>query len=671
MNTNILKTLVCGLSVAAIFACSKLDREPLDNIGPNKYYKTSAQLETFTLNQYSAFPASIGSYSGGMATWDNGTDNQAGGGPNLTMFTQDEWKVAANGELGFGAIRDLNYFINEVEEKMKTPGAIEGSADDIKHCLGEAYFFRAYRYFDKLQAYGDYPIVTQVLPDDNAVLQEHAKRQPRNKVARFILADLDKAYELLKATYPANQRLTKKVARLFKSRVALYEGTFEKYHRGSGRVPGDATWLGKDKEWNKEFSINQDEEVNFFLDEAMKSAKEVADVATLTQNSHKFNPENSTHGWNPYFELFGTKDLARFPEALLWRQHSRTVNIVHHTSNRLTTGIPAGWTRSLVESFLTAEGKPYYKKVDKDDSTIAKVKEGRDERLKLFMFAEGDVLKMTQVPFVPFEVALFLENAESREPTGYRPRKGLNYDPTNLAGGGVNDESGLIYFRSAEALLNYIEASYIRKGQLDGDAVTYWTKLRERAGVTGTVQATIAATDMAIEANVERPSYDWGAFSAGKPIDATLYSIRRERRCEFAGEGFRWDDLVRWCAMDQVKNYHIEGCNFWDKIHTYEYFKKADPNNPGKKLNESSIIADGSDKANMSAKELTKYVRPYQKFNSANNRGYNGYTFYKAHYLHPFSSSELRYCSPTNDAKNSNLYQNPGWGTEGDTHAQF
>ena len=50
-------------------------------------------------------------------------------------------------------------------------------------------------------------------------------------------------------------------------------------------------------------------------------------------------------------------------------------------------------------------------------------------------------------------------------------------------------------------------------------------------------------------------------------MDATLYSIRRERRSEFAGEGLRNDDLIRWASLDQVKNYQIEGVNFWDQIY--------------------------------------------------------------------------------------------------------
>ena len=36
-----------------------------------------------------------------------------------------------------------------------------------------------------LVSLGDFPIVTEVLPDETEVLKEESKRQPRNKVARF------------------------------------------------------------------------------------------------------------------------------------------------------------------------------------------------------------------------------------------------------------------------------------------------------------------------------------------------------------------------------------------------------------------------------------------------------------------------------------------------------
>ena len=74
----------------------------------------------------------------------------------------------------------------------------------------------------------------------------------------------------------------------------------------------------------------------------------------------------------------------------------------------------------------------------------------------------------------------------------------------------------------------------------------------------------------------------------------------------------------------------------------------------------SLIVADGGEKATMSAKELTKYIRPYQ-IQKTNNILYDGYTFYQAHYLSPFSYQEMQLCSPDRNAENSNLYQNIYW----------
>lgn len=62
---------------------------------------------------------------------------------------------------------------------------------------------------------------------------------------------------------------------------------------------------------------------------------------------------------------------------------------------------------------------------------------------------------------------------------------------------------------------------------------------------------------------------DWAKYSGSTLVDATLFNIRRERRCEFIGEGMRWDDLMRWRAMDQLltTKYVPEGFNFWDEAY--------------------------------------------------------------------------------------------------------
>ncbi|MEG0467488.1 MAG: RagB/SusD family nutrient uptake outer membrane protein, partial [Mucinivorans sp.] len=148
---------------------------------------------------------------------------------------------------------------------------------------------------------------------------------------------------------------------------------------------------------------------------------------------------------------------------------------------------------------------------------------------------------------------LFSSMGESVNNTGYSSRKMMDYKDWGVNGAPCSN--GFVVFRAAEAYLNYIEAYYMLNNSLGGNCAAYWKAIRKRAGVDEDYYKTIAATDLAIEAKG-----DWGAYSAGRLIDATLYNIRRERRDEFMSEGMRWDDLVRWRAMDQMiaEGYQVE-----------------------------------------------------------------------------------------------------------------
>lgn len=201
--------------------------------------------------------------------------------------------------------------------------------------------------------------------------------------------------------------------------------------------------------------------------------------------------------------------------------------------------------------------------------------------------------------------------------------------------------------------MNYLEAYYLKNGNVSGKADTYWRAIRTRAGVDADYTKTIAATDMSRET-------DWGKYSGSSLVDATLLNIRRERRCEFIGEGMRWNDLVRWRALDHLmtEKYIPEGCNFWDKIYTY-----ADKDETGNKI---EYIATGETGSNVSAKELGKYLRPYSLV-KANNPVYDGYTWTKAYYLAPVPIRQMQLLSPNeSDVEQSVLYQNPYWPNQAD-----
>lgn len=178
---------------------------------------------------------------------------------------------------------------------------------------------------------GDFPIITKVLQDQSAELIEASKRAPRNEVARFILEDLDRAISMLKTGSAYNKvRISRELALLMKAKVALFEGTFEKYHKGTPRVPGEPGWPGAAMSYNQGKTFNIDGEIDFFLTEAMSASKEVADNLSLTQNSKVQNPAvNQLYGWNPYFEMFSMPNPSTLDEVILWRQFDADLSVTH------------------------------------------------------------------------------------------------------------------------------------------------------------------------------------------------------------------------------------------------------------------------------------------------------------------------------------------------------
>ena len=86
-----------------------------------------------------------------------------------------------------------------------------------------------------MRDYGDVPWFTKTLEMDSPEL--YNPRTPRTEVVDSVLYCLDKAIEYLSplktSAYGNSQRLSKEAALIFKSRVGLYEGSWQKYHAGT------------------------------------------------------------------------------------------------------------------------------------------------------------------------------------------------------------------------------------------------------------------------------------------------------------------------------------------------------------------------------------------------------------------------------------------------------
>lgn len=635
-----------------------LDREPLDKVIPEKYFIAESDLAAYTINAY-PFVTVDGNYGINLFGKDNDTDNQASEN-SPAFWIPGQKKVPSNeGQWKWEKIRACNYFFDNTLPNYEA-GKITGTPDNIKHYIGEMYVIRAYNYYKLLVALGDLPIVTTALPDVEETLVEASKRQPRNKVARFILDDLQKATELLLDKAPGGKnRISKNVAHLLRARVALFEGTWEKHHKGTAFVPGGPGWPGNPADLD---GFNIDNEIAYFLGEAMASAKVVGDavVDKLAENTDtREGMSNGLVSINPYYTMFCDENMEGYDEILMWRQFKEGLVANNLQMELARAGGGSGWTRGMVNSFLMRNGLPVYApgsgyNPNWEKEGINETLQNRDSRITIFTKKPGDVnFYNTDGTANEASINYLFAAAGSQATTGFIIKKGKHYS-AHMANDHNAGSSGGIVFRGAEALLIYMEASYEKNGNIDATAEKYWKALRRRAKVDEDFTKTINATDMSKEA-----LGDFGAYSHGKLVDATLYNIRRERRNELCAEAFRWEDLKRWRACDQFKTtpYRVEGMLFWGSKYEDETKDK--------------VIID-PEKGNMSPKELSDYIVPYEK-NSTNNliASQKGFLFTPAHYLEPIGMTVFRQtASDKNDYSTSIVYQNPGWSIEGDTGAK-
>ena len=551
------------------------------------------------------------------------------------MFYPGDKKTVqqANSEWKFVNLRGINFFINKTKEQMDA-GAITGTKEFIDHYWGEGFFFRAYEHFRLLRNYGDAPILEVMLPDDEATLAQASKRRPRNEVARFIIEDLKRAEELMMENAPAEGRLSKDAARLLRARVALYEATWEKYHANTAFVPGNPKWVGASMYPDFQFKAGDaQKEIEYFLDQAIEAADLVASHRALDDD---------------YIAMFNRlTPFSSNDEVILARYYQMGI-LSHSASNYLgRTGGGTGFTRALVNTFLMKNGLPIYADGSNygGDTYMLDEMKDRDERLVNSVKIAGSDIETVQGPdgtlvndtIYYYRPQLTLSGNEA-SPTGYELKKWVSNEPGQQEQGQGTSATPIL--RAAEAYLIYLEAYYERHGNLGGNCDRYWTELRRRAGVDTDYNKTIAATDLSKE-------NDLAVYSKGIEVDKTLYNIRRERRCELLGEGMRLDDLKRWRALDNMKDYQVEGMNLWD-----EMYKMYD---------------NGALNGVVSPSGVSNYIRPLQK--TSTSVAYNGYNFPKPHYLEPIPISE--FLLTVDGSGNSTLYQNPGWPTKSDGIADY
>ncbi len=470
----------------ALTSCEKgyLDRQPEANISPDTYFRTEKDLELYTNSFYDALPSAEGVYNESV---DNIVKNSLG-----EEITGKRQVPVNGGGWSWNQLRNINYFLENYNKDVPESLAAKHAA--------VAKFFRAYFYFDKVKRFGDVPWYSRSLNtnDEDLLLKG---RDSRVLVVDSMMKDLDYAIQHL-GTAKSDEKVTKWTALALKSRIALYEGTFRKYHKNLNL--GGATEL---------------------LTAAAAAAKEVIDG-----KQYNLYLGNGTNGYGELFSSVNSID----EEVILSRKFSTGLQIFHNVNYYTITasyGKP-GLEKELVNSYLMKDGSRFTEKPGFQTMTFLEEIKDRDPRLSQTIRTPGYVRIGGSAPIAP---------NFGHTVTGYHVIKfvgDVKYDSYNIS------ENDMPVIRYAEVLLNYAEAKAELGTITQADLDISIKVLRDRVSMPNIQLAAVNANPDAYIAaqykNVE---------GVNKGI---ILEVRRERRIELVMESFRWDDLMRWREGQQL-----------------------------------------------------------------------------------------------------------------------
>lgn len=411
------------IATAFLATGCELDREPETVLNDNSFWKTESDLRGACNRIYVLLPG---------FSHDMRSDELVGTSANTT--SSGNWSVP-------GTSGDWTDPYNRigVANNIIIKGANAPIAESTRNrWLAEAYFSRAYNYFDLVKKYGDVPLILKVFETTNDPEIKKA-RTPREEVIQQCYSDLEFAVQWLpdidKLKDDTNWgRVSRSAALGLMVRIGLYEGTFSKYHK-----------LGSDYKAH------------------LKKAIEAAETL-IREKKHSLYPD---FGKMFTFEGEGRQN----PENVFVKVYGPNGGgtITHSNSRGMENA--AAVTRQMIDMFLYTDGLP----ADKSNLKIQPEKSfndiftNRDPRLDMTIYRVGeDAYKGEYIPFT------------NQHGNAYPLKKGFMLDQWQLSGKETVDK---MIIRYAEILLSYAEALYEYNGNItDEQLETTVNEVRKRAG---------------------------------------------------------------------------------------------------------------------------------------------------------------------------------------------
>ena len=488
--------IIAALSLSLLLgSCDLLNMEPMDQISDVSFWKSSKDFQLAANGFYFSL-TTVPQYI------DQNSDIAYGSGANdvsdgsyLALVNSGDW------DQPYEYIQSTSYLLEKAEQSGLTD-------TEIGRWKAEAWFFRAYNYWKLVKTYGGVPKIEIPLNTDSPEL--YTPRSTQQEIVDFILEDLDAAIPLLpkqsELTADEMGRTTQGAALALKARVALYEGTWQKYHGGT--------------------------DAEKYLRIAAESAQDVVD--SQEYSLYRGSGEDSYK----YLQVSQGDDCE---EVILARRYYE-LRIVHNWTRELLLGAEVP-TKNLADMYLCQDGLPIEKSpLFQGYQMEASEFENRDSRMSQTFIVPGTMVYSESNTWVEMYPS-FIGNNSTR--TGYLIRKFLDETPEAMRQQCAYDFKE---FRYGEVLLTLAEALYELNGAItDAELDITINDLRDRAGMPDLTNDFVTANGLDM-----------------------LTEIRRERTVELAFEGYRRDDLRRWgTAVDvlpqALRGVKFEGTEFQEK----------------------------------------------------------------------------------------------------------
>ena len=456
-----------------------------DTLYDPTFWKNENSVRTYAWEFYNMFTGfGNGTATNGDFYFHTLTDDQA-----ASTFTQFPTSTAsANADWSFSNIRKANIMLERID-------AVDMPDEAKNHWKGIARFFRGYQYYRLVQTFGGVPFYGNSLDiEDTANI--YKPRDSRQLVMDSVLADLNFAVANLRQK-DLDNTINKDVALALKSRVALFEGTYRKYHTELNLPDADK-----------------------YLLEAKNAAQSLM-TATYTLSAN-------------YQTSYNSDNLAGNKEIILYKRYEAGL-LMHSTiAYNYSSTAMHGLSKSAVEAYLADDGLPIGLSTRyQGDNNIGTIVTNRDRRLKLTI----DTIDL-------YYIGKTNKNGLTTS-TGYRPTKYLpDTNKLKTIPTAINTAfTDAPLFWLPEVYLNYIEAA----AELDqmgkyafvqADLDNTVNRLRVRAGIPKLEYMGGQAVGVNATSFVD-PKKD-------ADVTSLIWEIRRERRVELMMDGFRFQDLMRW-----------------------------------------------------------------------------------------------------------------------------